>query len=78
MDGTNIKLSKSLKQIADNLDKDIQEKSGEKLAFTLMVFTEGRAQYISNVDRQTSVEQIKQMLDYWEDGMPDIPAHEIS
>ncbi len=78
MDGTAIKLSKSLKQIADNLEKDILEKSGEKLGFTLMVFTEDRAQYISNVDRQVSVEQIKNMLDYWEKGMPDVPAHDIS
>lgn len=69
-------VSHQLKAIAEKLNKDIFDLTGEKLAFTLMIFTEGQTQYISSIDRATSLVQIKKMIKYWEMGMPDIPAHE--
>lgn len=78
MNETTRKISKQLSAIADNLRADIMEKTGEDLPFTLMIFTEGRSQYISNVDRSTSIEQIENMLDYWKRDLPNIPAHEIN
>ena len=78
MNETTRVLSLQLSEVADNLRADIKEKTGEDLAFTLMIFTEGRAQYISTTDRATSIEQIENMLDYWKRDLPDVPAHEIN
>lgn len=78
MNEISIKISKELKKIAENLDEDIQKVAGERMGFTLMIFTEGRTQYISNVDRETSVDQILKMLEAWANDMPDVPAHEVS
>ena len=58
------------------LDKDIERAAGERVGFTLLVFTEGRASYISTVQRDVSVQEIKRLLGIWEQGMPDVPAHE--
>lgn len=71
-------LSHELKGIASSLDKMIEAAAGERVAFTLLVFTEGRASYISTANREDSVHEIKHLLDIWEQGMPDIPAHDFS
>ena len=52
--------------------------AGERVAFTLMVFTEGRASYISTAPREFSVAEIKNLLTLWGHDMPDVPAHEIT
>lgn len=72
-----IALSKSLQGIARELDRSIELAAGEKVAFTLIVFTEGRASYISSASREESVREIKHLLDLWQQGMPDVPAHEV-
>ncbi len=71
------KVNKKLQAIAQALDEELQEAAGERVAFTLLVFTPGRANYISNADRAQSVEQLRDLLKYWESCIPDIPAHEI-
>ena len=71
-----IRLSEGLQDIAKRLDKDIERAAGERVGFTLLVFTEGRASYISTVQRDVSVQEIKRLLGIWEQGMPDVPAHE--
>jgi len=78
MNETTRLLSEQLADVADNLRADIKDKTGQDIPFTLMIFTQGRAQYISNVDRAISIEQIENMLDYWKQDLPDIPAHEIN
>lgn len=78
MDETTRLLSMNLQEIAENLHKDIKSRTGEEIAFTLLVFTEGRSQYISTTDRETSLRQIKTMIEYWERDLPDMPAHEIN
>ena len=62
--------------LARALPKDIERAAGERVGFTLLVFTEGRASYISTVQRDFSVQEIKRLLGIWEQGMPDVPAHE--
>ena len=71
-----IRLSEGLQDIAKRLDKDIERAAGERVGFTLLVFTEGRASYISTVQRDVSVQEIKRLLGIWEQGMPDVPTHE--
>jgi len=73
-----INLSKQLKKIARNLEKKITQASGERLAFTLVIYSPGRAQYISNCDRQESIQQLEYLLEQWKKNMPDVPAHKIN
>ena len=65
-----ITLSKGLQDVAKNLDKDIEEKAGEKIGFTLIIYTEGRAQYVSTIDRESSIEQMEYSISLWRQNMP--------
>lgn len=73
-----IKVSQNLQGIAHGIDDAIKEIAGERIGFTLLVFTEGRASYISTVSREESVREIKHLLDLWGQGMPDVPAHNVT
>jgi len=77
MPDSTIKLSQNLSKIAKQLDKIIEHYAGERIGFSLLVFTEGRASYIGNWDRKESIKQLRTLLDLWEKGMPDIKAHEV-
>ncbi len=72
-----IAVSRELQAVAQVLDEELARIAGTRVAFTLLVFTEGRANYISNADRAESVAQLRDLLTYWESGIPDIPAHEV-
>ncbi len=72
-----IRLSKRLQAIARALDEAIKDAAGERVAFTLLVYTPGRASYISTANRDESVREIKHLLSLWEQGMPDVPAHDF-
>lgn len=76
MKRSTVRVSEELQRIAQRLDKDIEAAAGERIAFTLLVFTEGRASYVSTAPREDSVREIKNLLDVWERGMPDVPAHD--
>ena len=76
-DSASFKLSKELSKIANNLDKEIKEAAGERIAFTLIVFTTGRASYISSCDRKDSIREIKHLLELWDNDMPDAKAHDV-
>lgn len=78
MSQTAIKLSQQLQEIAQDLDNAIERAAGDRIAFTLLVFTGGRASYISTAARADSIREIKFLLELWEQGMPDVPAHDVS
>jgi hypothetical protein len=73
-----IDISRSLKGIAETLDRSIESIAGERIGFTLLVFTEGRASYISSVSRHESIREIKNLLSLWGQDLPDVPAHELT
>ena len=73
-----IRVSKELQGIARDLGKAIDTAAGEPVAFSLLVWTEGRCNYISNGPRADSVKAMRELLQAWEAGMPDVPAHEVS
>ena len=78
MKQSTIEISKSLQTVAQALAEGFEEIAGEPVGFALIVFTEGRASYVSNVnDRPAVISEIKKLLAYWEAGMPDIKAHEV-
>lgn len=72
-----IRLSKELRAIAGRLEADINKAAGERTAFALVVFTPGRASYISNGPRDQVVNELEGLLEFWRAGGPDIPAHKI-
>lgn len=78
MKPSTIALSRELQSIASGLDAAIEAAAGERIAFALLVFTEGRASYISTCSRDQSVREIKHLLEIWEQGMPDIPNHALT
>lgn len=78
MNDTTVKISLALQGIASVIDDHLKELSGgQRIGFSFIVFTEGRASYVSNVDRPTVVREIKGLLADWEAGMPDVPAHKV-
>lgn len=72
------KISIEAANIAKALDKHIEDIAGERIGFTLMIYTDDRATYISNCSRELAINELKTLLEYWEADMPDIPAHKIS
>lgn len=76
MNEATLRLSEGLQDLAGALDDVIEEIAGERIGFCLVVFTEGRASYISSVTREDAKEQLKHLLELWDRGMEDIPAHE--
>lgn len=72
-------VSEKLQRIAEQIDRMLLEASedGKPIAFTLFVFTHPRASYISNANRDDTIPAIRELLDLWEQGMPDIPTHEL-
>lgn len=77
MKASTLRVSERLQAIAKALDGALEDVAGERVAFTLIVFTEGRASYISTAARADSVREIKHLLGLWEQGMPDVPAHDV-
>jgi hypothetical protein len=71
------KVSLALPAIANQLDKQLEDAAGERVAFTLIVYTPERANYIGNCNRDEAAKAITEMIEAWNAGMPDIPAHKI-
>lgn len=75
------KISEQLRAIADELDKRLEDTAGQHMNFSLLVFeTEenSRMNYISNCMREDVAQAMKSLLQGWEQGMPDIPAHKVT
>ncbi len=78
---TDILISKNLRSIADELKEKLSSIAGENIKFSLVVFNneqDARLNYISNCDRSDVLKVFKTLVEGWEKGMPDIPAHEYS
>ena len=71
-------ISLTLQDVASGINDVLTDIAGEKVGFSLFVWTEERAQYISNSEREQCAAAIREILDGWDNGMPDIPAHEIA
>ena len=78
MSNSTIELSKNLKKIAKDLDDAIEDAAGERVGFTLIVYTEDRASYVSTINREDSIREMKNLIEFWGKEMPDILAHEIN
>lgn len=78
-----IKLSKDLPAIAEGLTEVLENLTGERISFSLVLWgpdAKGTAQYISNVERQSAIEGLKLLLKQWQvleaEEITDTPLHE--
>lgn len=76
-DSPMILISKEFQSIAAELEKRFEEVAGERVSFSLFCWHETRANYVSNCDRAEIIVALKEIIKGWEEGMPDIPGHEI-
>ena len=70
------RVSRGLPGIAERLAKDIERVAGEPCHVSLFVWTNGRSNYISTLDRPQVIAILEEHIRGWKAGMPDIPAHE--
>lgn len=70
-----LKVSAELRFIAAAIDEVLQTTTGERIGFSLVVYTETRAQYVSNVSREEAVRGLTELLERWKSGAPDVPWH---
>ena len=78
MKSTTIKLSEGLRDLCQRVDEDIEKTAGERVGFSLVIYTAGRASYISNVKREDAIPELEFLLKLWKADMPDIPAHKVN
>lgn len=68
-------LSVRLQDIAQSLSDVLGDVAGEAVPFVLVLQADKIAQYVSNCDRQDGRELIESLLERWDAGRADIPAH---
>jgi len=74
------KVSKNLKRIFTELEREVERVAGQKMGMSLVICNSeagSRLNYISNVDRPAVIQVYQTLLDGWNEGMPDVPAHEV-
>lgn len=76
MSDADIRISRTLQALAGGVEATLQRAAGRPVLFSLWVWTDGRAQYVSNADRASVVAAMREALDRWEAGQPDVPQHE--
>lgn len=70
-------VSAAMQKVARKIDEELFRLVGHPVAFSLFVWTDGRANYISSADRSEVEPVIRAIVDGWSAGVPDIPAHEL-
>ena len=69
------RLSVRLQDIAQSLSDVLSDVVGEPVPFVLVLQADKIAQYVSNTDRKDGRELLESLLDRWNVGRADIPAH---
>jgi hypothetical protein len=72
-----MRVSRAAQDLATELDERIEEIAGERVAFSLFIWTRGRCTYVSTAERPEIIRTLEMMLDGWKAGMPDVPAHKV-
>lgn len=71
-------VSEELQTVAAVIDDALANIAGKRVGFSLFIWTEERAQYVSNSTQRKEIQTaVRAVLDGWDQGMPDIPAHEV-
>lgn len=72
-----LKISEKLQDLARAIDSVLFAVAGEPVRFSLFVWSEGRSQYVSNVQRPDVITAVEETVARWKAGMPDVPAHKV-
>lgn len=75
MSAAAVAISLAMEEIARRLSAELDQVAGEHVMFTLVCFTPGASNYLSNTCRDDSIRELKRLLEQWESGMPDVPVH---
>lgn len=70
------RLSIALRGIAQDIERQLTTTAGERVLFSLHIWSDGRGQYVSNAKREDVATALEELLARWRAGMPDIPEHE--
>lgn len=70
-----IAVSLTMQDLATLINDRLAAAAGEPVAWVLVLQTDGVSQYVSNTERADGVELIQSLLDRWQAGRADIPAH---
>ena len=70
-------VSRAMQRIARMVDAEIEKEAGQRIAFTLLVYTAPRASYVGSCERAEAIREMKRLIEIWEADMPDIAAHEV-
>ncbi len=75
-----IAVSRKLQAIAKKIDKELEKAAGQRMCFSLIVFSEdvnGQTNYVSNTRRDDAAVSLQEVLKRWQTkGVIDVPAHE--
>ena len=72
------RVSGRMQVLCREVDRAVEAHAGERVPFTLIVWTDGRWNYASSTtDRAWVRERLREMLAAWDAEMPDVPAHEV-
>lgn len=72
-------VSRMMNKLARRIQSELKRGTGQDLGFSLVVFPPGANEltsYISNCKREEVKEALRQLLEYWDQDGPDVPAHE--
>lgn len=74
-----VKVSMALQDVAQTIDLQLEAIAGKRIGFSLFVWTDGRCNYISQagMGRREIKAAIQSVIDGWDQGMPDVAAHEV-
>ena len=69
------RISLVLQPLAAEIRSTLRHEAGEETPFLLVVQSGDVVQYVSNADRSEGIEVLRGLLERWEAGRADIPAH---
>lgn len=70
-----VAVSLTLQQLASFINDALAAAAGEPVPWVLVLQTDGVTQYVSNTERADGAHLIQSLLDHWQAGRADIPAH---
>lgn len=80
MTSPDMAVSRELQVIAQEISDRLEQVAGERMGFSLLVFNAvdgSRMNYVSNCNRKDVHAALASLLKKWEEGMPDVPGHEV-
>ena len=75
MKPTSIEVREHLQEFAKETKEKMEAFMGEKICITVVIFTEESMNYVTSTGPEENVYVLKQLVDYFEKKVSDIPAH---